>query len=533
MKKYLLLPLVFLSFIAASAQNIDAAKKMLYYERYKSAIKLLEPAVAADSKNTEAAYWLGLAYLQMPKADVAKASDVISKALQANPGNGLLTAAMGHVYIKENKPEEAKAKFAAAEAATGKNADVLLAVARAAIDAKSDNHDYAIGIINKALALKNVNKTAAYILMGNAYRKMVDGSNAYINYRSATEADPKNVIPYLQMGRMYQTQKSFPEMLESYDKVIATDPAFAPVYLSLYNHYSLTDVNKAKEYLDKYIANTDADCNVELFAADYLFKIGKYSEALTKSAELESGNCKAEIGLRLKILNAYCYERLKDSVNAKKSIEEFMQQEQPDKIQPNDYEIAATVFAKFAGSEEKAIEYMNKAFENDNAGRVNYLLKIIDLYKKLNNTQQIAATWDRLFTVKAKPSNVDLYNRAMAHMAILNYTFADSLWQQYKEKYPDQIYGYTYRIKCNEALDTSMLLGLAVPHYESMVAFANRDTVKYKPQLISSLYKLVLYYGNISKDKPKAIEYLTQYLLFDPTNEEAKKILEKLKASGS
>jgi hypothetical protein len=118
-------------------------------------------------------------------------------------------------------------------------------------------------------------------------------------------------------------------------------------------------------------------------------------------------------------------------------------------------------------------------------------------------------------------------------MAILNYSFADSLWQQYKEKYPDQIYGYTYRIKCNEALDTSMQLGLAVPHYESMVVFANRDTAKYKSQLISSLYKLVIYYGNISKDKPKAIEYLTQYLLFDPTNEEAKKILEKLKTSGS
>lgn len=533
MKKHLLLPLILLSFIAVSAQNIDAAKKMLYYERYKSAIKLLEPLVAADSKNTEAAYWLSQAYLQMPKADLVKANEVIAKALQANPVNGLLTAALGHVYIKENKPAEAKVKFAAAEAAAGKNADILLAIARAAIDAKTDNYDYAIGIINKALALKNVNKSVAFILMGNAYRRMVDGSNAYINYRNATEVDPKNVQPYLQMGRMYQSQKSFLEMLESYDKVIATDPAFAPVYLSLYNHYSQTDVNKAKEYLDKYIANTDADCNVELFAADYLFKIGKYNEALSKSAALESGNCKAELGLRLKILNAYCYDRLKDSVNAKKNIEEFMQLEQPDKIQPNDYEIAASVFAKFTGSENKAIEYINKAFENDSAGRVNYLLKIIDLYKKTNNLQQVAATWDRLFTIKNRPSNVDMYNRAMAHMAINNYTLADSLWQQYKEKYPDQIYGYTYRIKCNEALDTSMQLGLAVPHYESMVVFANRDTVKYKPQLISSLYKLVLYYGNIKKDKPKAIEYLTQYLLFDPTNDEAKKILNKLKASGT
>jgi lipopolysaccharide biosynthesis regulator YciM len=533
MKKYLLLPLLLVNFIAVSAQDIEAAKKMLYYERFKSAIKLLEPAVKADSKNTEAAYWLAQAYLQMPKSDLAKSQEIITKALEANPGNGLLNAGLGHIYIKQNKPEEARVKLTAAESAAGKNADILLAVARAAIDAKEKNYDYALGVLNKALALKTVNKVVAYTLIGNAYRKMVDGSNAYINYRSALEADPKSVVAQYQVGKMYQTQGSFPEMLETYAKVTAADPAFAPVYLTLYSYYSQKDVNKAKEYLDKYVANTDADCNVELFATDYLFKIGNYSEALAKSAELEKGNCKAEIGLRLKVLNAYCYDRLKDSVNAKKSIEEFMQQEQPNKIQPNDYEIAATVFARFAGSEEKAIEYINKAYENDSAGRVNYLLKIIDLYKKTNNAQQVAATWDRLFTVKAKPSNVDLYNRAMAHMAILNYSFADSLWQQYKEKYPDQIYGYTYRIKCNEALDTSMQLGLAVPHYESMVVFANRDTAKYKSQLISSLYKLVIYYGNISKDKPKAIEYLTQYLLFDPTNEEAKKILEKLKTSGS
>ena len=533
MKKYLLLPLLLLSFTAVSAQNIDAAKKMLYYERYKSAIKLLEPIVNADNKNTEAAYWLGQAYLQMPKPDLVKANAVIAKALEANPGNGLLTAAQGHINIKENKPAEAQLKFTAAEAAAGKNADILLAVARGAIDAKVKKYDYAMAVLNKALTLKNVNKVAAYILIGNAYRKMVDGSNAYINYRNALETDPKNVMVYYLVGKMYQTQESFPEMLESYEKVMAFDPAFAPVYLTLYNYYSKIDVNKAKEYLDKYIANTDADCNIELFATDYLFRSGKYTEALAKSAALESGNCKAEIGLRLKVLNAYCYDRLKDSVNAKKNIEEFMQQEQPDKIQANDYEIAATVLAKFPGSEEKAIEYTNRAYENDSAGRVNYLLKIIDLYKKTNNAQQVAATWDRLFTVKARPSNVDLYNRALAHMAIQDYVFADSLWQQYKEKYPDQIYGYTYRIKCNEALDTSMQLGLAVPHYESMVIFANRDTVKYKAQLVSSLYKLVLYYGNIKKDKPKAIEYLTQYLLFDPANEEAKKILEKLKASGS
>ncbi len=534
MKSFLILGALLLSILSALAQTVADGKKMLYYEKFRSAIKILEPIVKADNKNAEAAYWLGQVYLQMPKEDIGKAKAIYETSLAANSGNPLLTAATGHIYIKENRFAEAKIKFKAAEDGAAKNADILLAIARAAIDSREKNadYDYAITILNKALQLKNVNKDEAYILLGNTYRKRFDGGNADANYRNAIQADPKNALAWLRLGKIYESQRNYEMMLEFYDKAIAADPAFAPVYLSLYNHFSLRDITRGKEYLYKYIANADEDCNTELFAADYLFRSGKYTEALNQSAKLAAGNCKDEIGLRLKILNAYCYDRLKDSVSAKKNVEEFMQLEQPDKIQVTDYEMAAKTLAKFAGEETRAIEYFNKAFEKDSAGRTMYILQLIDLYKKTNNLQQVAATWDRLFTVKPKPSNLDLYNRAMAHMAIKNYSFADSLWQQYKEKYPDQLYGYTYRIKCNEALDTAMLLGLSVPHWESMVVFAGRDTVKYKTQLVGSLYKLVVYYVNIKKDTPKAIEYLTQYLLYDPNNTEAKKILDKLKAVG-
>jgi Flp pilus assembly protein TadD len=527
-KGIILLGAVFLV-ITAVGQTLEQAQKMLYYERFKSAVGILDGLVKADAKNADAAYWLGQAYLSMPKPDMAKAKAVFEQALQNNAGNGLLTAASGQIDLLENKVGDATAKFTAASAAAGKDANILLAVARANIDAKTGNYQYAIETITKALTLKSVNKSTAYILLGNAYRKLIDGGNSDRNYRNALDADPKNALAYVRLGKIYQTQRNDEVMLENYNKSVEVDPAFAPGYLELYNHFSYRDVNRAKEYLDKYITNSDADCNTDLFAADYLFRSGKYSEAITRSGELANGNCGKEIGVRLKMLNAFCYERLGDSVNAKKNIDEFMQAEDPAKILAGDYEIAAKITAKFPGSELKAIEYINKAYESDSAGRIGYLLQLVDLYKKTGNANAVAATWDRLVVVKPRPSNVDMYNRAMAHMGIKNYTFADSLWQQYKDKYPDQVYGYTYRIKCNEAQDTSMLMGLAVPHYENMVAFAQRDTVKYKNQMISALYKLVVYYVNVKKDKPKSIEYLTQYLLYDPNNDEARKNLQKLK----
>lgn len=536
MKKYSILCGLFFLFISATAQNLAGAKKMLYYERFKSAIKILEPIVAADNKDVDAAYWLGQVYLQMSKEDISKAKTIYEKSLAANPGNPLLLAGIGHVYALENREKEAQQKFTAAEAAAVKNPGALLAIARAAINNGNNNlkNDEnakgpveAIPILNKALLLKDCDKADAYILLGNANRLLFEGGEADKNYRNALEVDPKNALAYLRLGKIYQTQRNDEVMLENYERAIQVDPAFAPAYLALYDHFSYRDVNKAKEYLDKYIKNSDADCKTELFAADYLFRAGKYNEALTRSAELQKSNCAAEIGMGLKLLNAFCYSRLNDSINAKNNITEFMAQEKADKIQAPAYELAAKIFSKFPGEESKAIEYYNKAFDADSNGRVGYLMQLGDLYKKINNPEQVAANWDRLFTVKPRPSNVDLYNRAMAHMAIKNYVYADSLWQMYKEKYPDQIYGYANRIKCNEALDTSF--ALAAPHYEAMVAFAGKDTVKYKAQLVGSLYKLVVYNVNIKKDIPKAIEYLSQYLLFDPSNEEAVKLLDKMK----
>ena len=56
MKKCLVNLLFLYSCLMVAAQPIEDAKKMLYYERYKSAIKILEPIVNTDSKNAEAAY---------------------------------------------------------------------------------------------------------------------------------------------------------------------------------------------------------------------------------------------------------------------------------------------------------------------------------------------------------------------------------------------------------------------------------------------------------------------------------------------
>ena len=73
--------------------------------------------------------------------------------------------------------------------------------------------------------------------------------------------------------------------MKYYNDAIAIDPNFAPVYYWLYNYYYRRDVNKSREYLDKYIAVADPDSKNCYAQASILYASQLYKEAITKSDE--------------------------------------------------------------------------------------------------------------------------------------------------------------------------------------------------------------------------------------------------------
>ena len=98
------------------------------------------------------------------------------------------------------------------------------------------------------------------------------------------------------------------KFLEYYNKAVTVDPGFATGYLELYDYYANRDVNKAGDFLQKYVANSDKDCSTEFLYADYLFRSGKYQESLDKTRAMENGACKTFP--RQKVLYAYNYDRI-------------------------------------------------------------------------------------------------------------------------------------------------------------------------------------------------------------------------------
>ena len=319
------------AFAFVAAQTVDEGIKFLYYERNKSARETLQKVVAANPKDPIATYWLGQAYLAAPDYDVSSAKLLYQEALENGINDPWIWIGMGHVELLERRGDinSAKQRFEQAITATKtkrgvENADILNAVGRANASGNSTQGDplYGIEKLKKAaqLDIKNpdidINLGLCYLKLGNDH-----GGEAVEAFRDAAARNPQYAKAYFRMGRVYQNQNNKESMDEQYGKAISADPAFAPVYLAYFNYYKEKDVNVAKEYLDKYKANADKDCNTDYFVADYLFRAGKYQESLAKAQEMENGECR--ISERISVLFAYNYDRLGDSLKAKSYIDKF------------------------------------------------------------------------------------------------------------------------------------------------------------------------------------------------------------------
>jgi tetratricopeptide (TPR) repeat protein len=139
----------------------------------------------------------------------------------------------------------------------------------------------------------------------------------------------------------------------------------------------------------------------------------------------------------------------------------------------------------------------------------------------------------KVLQIKGEPSQRDYFDAGFAFYQAENYTRADSVFDIYTEKYPDEVYGPMMQYNIHRAMDSTMEKGIAVPWAEKYLLMLEKDTVKNKKSIIGVAGYLAQYHANIAKDKDKAIEYLQKMLMLDPTNEAIQKNIEILKKSAA
>jgi tetratricopeptide (TPR) repeat protein len=517
------------------AQSVDEARKSLYYGRTTSARQTLDKLVAANPKNAEAIYWLGQTLLSAE--DISGAQKVYQDALNNGVNDPWIWVGMGHVELLQGKKDAARQRFEAAITASTQrkkeNPDILNAIGRANADGPAASGDpaYAIEKLKKAAQLKP-NDPDILVNLGINYLKLGpdQGGNAYEQFTNANRIDPKYARGNYRLGKIFQSQGNTEKFQEYYNAAISADPTYAPAYLELYNYYANRDVNKALEYLNKYMANADKDCATDFFQADYLFRAGKYQESLQKAQAMESGACKTYP--RLKVLYAYNYDRLGDSLQARQNIESYLSTAPPDKVAPEDYQLAGKVLLKFPGSESQATGYLERAMNADTvaANRISYINTIIEMLGKTGNYKEQLNWYRKLIAAKPDVTARDLYFYSDAAIKANDLATADSVSRLYIQKFPDQPQGYAALAKAAIAADKDTTAGSAVPAVMQYIQWMEKtDKEKYKNTILSNYGYLVYVHANAQKDYAAALKDLEGILAVDPTNSYALSTAEQIK----
>jgi len=505
------------------AQTIDEGKRFLYYERYNSAKDVFSKLVNANPNNIDAVYWLGQTYLGQDDSVSAKA--LYQKTLTANPNAPLMLVGMGEAELMDHQLTDARNRFETAISLTkAKDYNVINAIARANVDAKPGDAAYAIEKMK--LIPENKRTAEMWTILGDAYRKMIDGANAQLSYQAALAVDPNYARASFMIGRIYQTQGFSQEQyyMKYYNEAISKDPKFPLVYYWLYDYYYQRDVNKSREFLDQFIAVADADSKNCYYQASILYAAKQYQQVINKSNEcITAGGQNAY--LKLYGLKAFAYEKLGDSANAKTFFETYFQKQKPENLLSGDYATYGRVLLKFPGNEATAATYIEKAIALDTleSNKIEYITSVANNYLAAKNYNEAARWFTRHLSIKKNVTKTDLYNAGYNYFKGTNYKTADSVFTLYQQKYPDDMLGWQMGSISKANIDSTSALGLAIPDYEKVIELAQKsaDTVRGKQQQITAYNYMINYYYNVKKDKAMAISYNDKILVIDPTNAQA------------
>jgi tetratricopeptide (TPR) repeat protein len=310
--------------------------------------------------------------------------------------------------------------------------------------------------------------------------------------------------------------------MEHFDNAIANDPLYAPVYANLFNYFYESNVLKAADYFEKWLANSDEDYKSCYYRAALKYAQGYFMDAISKADE-----CIATAGANpypnLFGLKANAYNRLKDSINAIQNYAEYFKHQSVDKVTSGDYLEYAKNLLKIPGNEAQAGLFVDKAVALDSveANKVQYVKSIAQAYEIKKNYKDAADWYKKILSIKKNPGKVDLYNTGYNYYKGSAYDSAISIFNVYSQKFPDDIFGFFMTGKTSWIIDSTLQLGLANAAFEKTIQIGMTDTVKYKSQLITSYRYFASYNANIKKDKVVAVSYLDKILSLDPADAEA------------
>lgn len=506
----------------AKAQSVEEGIKMLNYERYQTAQKILEPLAAG---NARANYYLGLAQLGNENKEAARAT--FSKF----PEDAANIAGLARVDFAENKATEGTTKALQASSKAKKKEWEPIKFAADAFASEGGNPNMAVEYYTKALE-KAPDNFDLKIAFGDASQKLESGAGkAMTSYQTVMEKDPKNSLAYSRMGALWYAAKRYDSALLNYARAKDADPSNPLPYRDLANAYFYVGKYElAKQNSDEYLKLSDKSVEDRIQHANLLYLAKYHKEAITEMQELIREG--AEKPYMYRII-AYSQSELNDTLlfaDALINMDKFFAKQNPTKILPSDYMYYGKILSQNKRVEDADAYYQKAIAADSSKDKSETYRKIAEGFIAQKNDVAFAKAGDwyaRIIVDNPSTKAIDYFNWGLYEYYGKKYDEAAKAFAAMHTKYPEQPAAVYWQGRVAAAQDPEAKTGAALPAFNEWLNIADSKDYTKKPADLNKAYQYIALYSYNKGDNAQAQKYMDMILALDPNDS----FVPKLKAA--
>lgn len=590
----LLTGLFTLSINYIQGQNLNEAIQLTRSEQYDKARTVMDQLIQKDPTNGDNYFYQGENYLQEYFSDtisnsltvaVKSAKEIYQKGVEASPNDPLNYIGLAKVafYLGDDKTASEMRAKAKSFLLPYKNlrrisppapeyAFTLAKLAESYINIGEVDTSLALPLIREAIKIDNNNKDI-YLIAGDIYMLVNDGSDAIKNYNLAQFADPQSPTANMKIGYVYVKGRNLQVAIPYFEEAIKLNADYAPAYRELGQLYSLAGrFDQSKEYFKKYLELTRGNIPAQTRYVNALFYAKEYDEVIKNVEEIFKVD-KSRTYLNRIAGYSYFEKKNPDYDKALYYMEQLFKTVSPERILWKDHYYMARILLKKnqdypkmaadlsrleqqldrektrlststnAAAKEKyktSVDEMtgkvanlkseiakadleiDRAFKEyndvlkDKPGNKNLLNEMANNYYSLRRYVGAAKTWTKMLDPKNETSN-ELMQIGKAYYNGEKYKTADSVFNVITKKSPDYLPAYLWIARSYFKMDPDAKLGLAKPKFEKVADIAKADSIKNESEIMEALQYLG-YYHMTNRNYGKAKEYYNRMINLDPNN---------------
>lgn len=586
------------SSILLNGQDLTRAIGYTRSEAYDKAEEAFKQLIQKEPANSKYYFYYGENWLQDYFSDtisnslqayIREAKTLFEKGVSTNPNEPLNYVGLAKVafYTGDNrKADEMRAK-ARSLLLPYKNikkmqppakdyAFTLAKIAESYISIKNTvDTSKALPLIREALRIDYKNKDI-YLIAGDIYNLINDGSNAIKNYNLAQDYDPTSPTANMKIGSIYVRAKNLGAAIPYFERAIELDPNYAPAYRELGSLYSLARrYEQAKQYYEKYLELTRGNIPAKISYVRSLYYAGEYDEVIRNVDDIFSvDQSKAYLN---RLAGYSCFDKRDPDYNrALKYMETLFERVSPELIIKRDFLYLAKIllrknhdysnlirdseriksqlekersrFNAASGADkaklrpvidtlnaqltrlnrqiaradmdiDRAFAEYNKAlaFDPEDVALIN---EIASSYYNFRRYEGAARMWSKLIALGRNDIN-DYMQVGRAFYVGENYKAADSIFNIVVKLQPAYLPAHLYIARTYSKMEKDPKEGLAKPKFEKLIQVASSDSIKNDSEMMEA-FGYLGYYFRITGNYQKAKEFYTRMTELNPNNNDYK-----------